>query len=87
LTKLEAREVTMVWVLLVVLYKAPENAVDWNGPWKFGLAQTLEKTFNSETECSNEAAGIIAKLHKQMAVPMRYKCVAFEEGLPEGAPR
>ena len=77
----------MVWVLLVALYTAPPDAVDWNGPWKFGMVKPLEKTFTSEAECGKAATDVIAQLHEGMAVPMRFKCVSFDTGLPEGAPR
>jgi hypothetical protein len=83
----KALEVAVVWVLMIVLYRGPENSVNWNGPWKFGLSKSLEKTFNSEAECGTAALETIAKLHQEMAAPMRYKCVGFDEGLPKGAPR
>jgi hypothetical protein len=76
-----------VWVLVVVIYAAPYNAVDWDGPWNFGMSKVVEKPFKSEAECRNTAIQFIAKMHEGMLAPMRFQCVPFASTLPKAAPR
>ena len=77
----------MVWLLVVMFYAAPDGAVNWDGPWRFGMSKAMERTFSSEAECRNTAIQFIAKMHDGMLAPIRYRCVAVEAGLPRGAPR
>lgn len=77
----------MKWLLVVIIYFAPDNAVDWDGPWRLGEAHVLERQFDSEAECRNTAIQFIAEVHQGMLAPIRYRCVAVEAGLPAGAPR
>lgn len=78
----------MKWVMLLVVYGAPPNAVDWDGPWKPWLSQVKEERFyDSEAECRNEAIQLIGKMHEGMLAPIRSRCIAIEEMLPKGAPR
>jgi hypothetical protein len=76
-----------IWILIITVYAAPSNAVDWDGPWQFGMAQSSEQTFKSEAECRNSAIQLIGKLHQGMLAPIRFECVPFAAGLPKGAPR
>ena len=75
-----------IWLLIVTMYAAPSDAVDWDGPWKFGMARA-GTTFKSEAECRNSAIQLMAKMHEGMLAPMRYACVPFDATLPKGAPR
>ncbi|TMM50251.1 hypothetical protein [Qipengyuania marisflavi] len=77
----------MKWVLIFMIYAAPVDAVDWDGPWTFGSTHLVEEPFNSEAECRNEAVQAIGRIHQGMLAPVRYRCVQVEAGLPEGAPR
>ena len=77
----------MVWLMLFVVYAAPDNAVDWNGPWKFGMSRAADQVFQSEADCRSYAIQFIGKMHQGMLAPMRFKCVAVEASLPKGAPR
>ena len=43
----------MVWLMVFVIYAAPGNAVDWNGPWKFGTSSAADQVFQSEADCRN----------------------------------
>ncbi len=76
-----------VWIMVLIFYAAPSNAVDWNGPWKFGMSRAIERTFQSEAECRNSAIQLIGQMHQGMMAPMRFKCVEVAASLPEGAPR
>jgi hypothetical protein len=76
-----------IWLLVVTIYTAPSsNAVDWDGPWNFGMARA-GSAFKSEAECRNSAIQLIAKMHEGMLAPMRFACVPFDAALPKGAPR
>lgn len=75
------------WILLVIVYAAPPSAVNWDGPWKLGMWQSIDRSFTSEAECRNFAIQFIAKMHEGMLAPMRYNCVRVASTLPRGAPR
>ena len=77
----------MVWILVLIVYAAPPDAVDWNGPWILGMTHLVEGQFRSEAECRNEAIQTIGRLHQGMLAPIRYRCVPVEAGLPEGTQR
>lgn len=77
----------MVYVLLLVFYQAPADAVDWDGPWKIGMTKTIDEPFATEAECRTFAVQLIGKMHQGMLAPMRYSCVPMERTLPKGAPR
>ena len=77
----------MKWLLVIAVYAAPPNAVNWDGPWELGLTKLMDQQFTSEAECRNYAVQFIGKMHQGMLAPMRYRCVPFEAGLPKGAPR
>lgn len=77
----------MVWLLVFVLYQAPANAVDWNGPWKVGITKLSDEQFKSQAECRNFAVQAIGRVHQGMLAPIRFRCVAVDASLPKGAPR
>lgn len=77
----------MKWLLILVVYQAPADAVDWNGPWTYGMTHVVEEQFSSEAECRNEAVQMIGRIHQGMLAPIRYRCVGIPAELPEGAPR
>lgn len=77
----------MIWLLILMVYEAPSNAVDWDGPWKLGMTEIADTKFASEAECRTFAIRLIGKMHDGMLAPMRYRCVAADETLPKGAPR
>lgn len=77
----------MTWLLVIAIYFAPDNAVDWDGPWKLGEQKLLDRHFASEAECRNTAIQLIGSIHQGMIAPIRYECVAMPSGLPKGAQR
>ena len=77
----------MMWLLVFSIYAAPDNATNWDGPWKHGESRVLGSPFRSEAECRNSAIQFIGKMHEGMLAPMRFKCVGIEAALPKGAPR
>lgn len=77
----------MKWLLIIAIYAAPPDAVDWDGPWELGMTKVMDDPFDSEAECRIFAIQFIGKMHEGMLAPMRYRCVPIEAGLPEGAPR
>ena len=77
----------MKWVLVFVIYAAPADAVDWDGPWEIGMTRMVEETFDTEAECRTTAIQTIGRIHQGMLAPIRYRCIPVEAGLPKGAPR
>jgi hypothetical protein len=77
----------MKWLLVIAIYAAPPDAVDWDGPWELGMTKLVDQQFDTEAECRNFAVQLIGRMHEGMLAPMRYRCVGVESGLPEGAPR
>lgn len=77
----------MVWLLVLVVYAAPPDAVDWDGPWDIGMTRVVDTHFKSEAECRNAAIEMIGRLHQGMLAPMRFRCVPVDATLPKGAPR
>ena len=65
----------MVWLLIFIVYQAPPDAVDWDGPWKIGMTKMADTPFKSEAECRNSAIQVIGRMHQGMLAPMRYRCV------------
>ena len=77
----------MKWLLIVAIYAAPPNAVNWDGPWELGMTKSMEKQFDSEAACLNTGISLKAEIQKGMLAPIRVRCVSFEAGLPKGALR
>lgn len=75
------------WLLVLVVYFAPADALDWDGPWEFGVSHLVEETFTTEAECRNSAIERIGRLHQGMLAPVRYRCIEFASDLPKGAAR
>lgn len=77
----------MVWLLVLVVYAAPNNAVNWNGPWEFGMSVQSEGSFATESACRNEAIKRIGRIHQDLLAPIRYHCISVPATLPKNAPR
>lgn len=77
----------MVWIAIFIVYQAPPNAVDWNGPWSFGMTHVADAQYASEAECRSEAVQFIGRMHQGMLAPMRYRCIEVPASLPKGAER
>lgn len=77
----------MKWLLILTIYFAPPDAVDWDGPWKIGVSNVSDETFDDEASCRTEAVQVIGRVHQGMLAPVRYRCVPVEATLPAGAPR
>ena len=77
----------MVWMLLLVVYHAPDNATNWNGPWTFGTPFLDDKQYQSEADCRNAAIQKIGRIHQGMLAPIRYRCVSVPAELQRDASR
>jgi hypothetical protein len=49
----------MIWLLVINIYAAPSDSVNWNGPWNLGTSRLMERSFQSEPECRNTAIQLI----------------------------
>jgi hypothetical protein len=76
-----------VWIVLLVVYSAPPNAVNWSGPWTQGMTMAGKDFFETEADCRNYAISWIGRIHQGMLAPIRFQCVPFPASLPKGAPR
>lgn len=76
-----------MWLLIVALYAAPPDAVNWKGSWELGMTRLSERHFESEVQCLKHGFGIKAKLNEGMLAPVRIHCFKVESGLPAGTPR
>ena len=76
-----------MWLLILMVYVAPSNAVNWKGAWKLGPALVREERFKSEANCLAAGHEIKSNLNKGMLAPVRYQCIRVDAGLPEGATR
>jgi hypothetical protein len=59
------------WMIVMLVYTAPPNAVDWNGPWSKGMTIAGKEFFRTEAECRNEAiiAGPVSQIRRQHFCP------------------
>ena len=77
----------MKWYLVLFIYAAPPDAVNWDGPWEVDLIHAVKDKYDSEAECRNAGVQLIGKLHQGMLAPIRYRCLGMPATLPVGAPR
>ena len=76
-----------MWLLLLVVYTAPPDAVNWSGEWQLGPALVRKERFTNEAHCLNTGSQIKAKLNEGMMVPVRYHCVEVDAWLPSNSQR
>ena len=76
-----------MWFLILSVYVAPPDAVNWKGSWELGMTKMMERRFESELNCINAGKGTKARLNEGMLAPVRFKCVQIASGLPAGASR
>ncbi len=76
-----------MWIMVLAIYGAPPDAVDWDGPWKLFMTKAAETPYASEAACRNDAVEVIGRIHQGMLAPIRFRCVEIEGELPKGAPR
>ena len=76
-----------MWLLIVALYAAPPDAVNWKGSWELGMTKLVEHHFESEAGCLKRGIDIKAKLNEGMLAPVRFHCFKIESGLPTGTAR
>lgn len=76
-----------MWLLILMVYTAPSDAVNWKGSWEFGPAVLREERFRSEANCLDAGYQIKSKLNEGMLAPVRYQCIKADAWLPAGAPR
>ena len=76
-----------MWLLIIALYAAPPDAVNWQGSWELGMTKLVDHHFESEAECLVHGLDIKSKLNEGMLSPVRFHCISISSGLPAGAPR
>ena len=76
-----------MWLLLIVVYVAPPDAVNWKGNWQLGPALVRDERFANEASCLNAGSQIKTKLKEGMLAPVRYHCIKVDAGLPPDVER
>ena len=76
-----------MWLLIIALYAAPPDAINWKGSWEFGMAKLVEHQFENEADCLKQGLEIKATLNEGMLAPVRFHCIEIASGLPSGTPR
>jgi len=76
-----------MWLLILMVYTAPSDAINWKGAWELGPAIIRDERFSSEEDCLTAGHEIKSKLNQGMLAPVRYQCLRADAGLPPGAPR
>lgn len=76
-----------MWLLILMVYTAPSNAVNWKGSWELGHVVLRDERFSSEANCLAAGYEIKSKLNQGMLAPIRYQCIGVDAGLPAGVPR
>jgi hypothetical protein len=75
------------WIAILMIYAAPADAVNWEGPWTRSMVVSGKNFFATEAECRNDTISWIGRIHQDMLAPIRFQCVAFASSLPIGAAR
>ena len=73
-----------MWFLLVAIYTAPPDAVDWQGTWELGITRLMERGFESEADCRIGGDELKANLNEGMLAPVRFHCIKVLSELPAG---
>ena len=76
-----------MWLLLLAIYVAPPDAVDWQGSWELGMTRLIEQHYASEKDCLNAGAKVNSRLNEGMLAPVRYHCIEIPGELPAGVDR
>ncbi len=76
-----------MWLLVVAIYVAPPNAVDWQGSWTLGLTRLDEKHYASEKDCLDAGAKLKSRLNEGMLAPVSYHCLEISGELPAAVAR
>ena len=76
-----------MWLLIVVIYAAPPDAVNWQGSWELGMTKLVERRFSSAATCRSAGREIKGRLNQGMLAPFRFHCMKVASELPAGAPR
>lgn len=76
-----------MWLLILMVYTAPSDAVNWKGAWELGPAVLRDERFSSEANCLAAGMKIKSQINQGMLAPVRYQCIGVDAGLPAGAMR
>ena len=76
-----------MWLLILMVYTAPSDAVNWKGSWELGPVVLKDDRFSSKANCLAAGYKIKSKLNQEILVPVRYQCIGVDAGLPAGVPR
>ena len=84
---LQLSNLNIMWLLIIAIYVAPPDAVNWQGSWELGMTKLAENHFESKAKCLQRGIDIKAKLNEGMLAPVRVHCISIARGLPAGTQR
>ena len=70
-----------MWLLIVAIYVAPPDSINWKGSWELGMTGLMERHFESKATCLESGAGVKTKLNKGMLAPVHTSCIQIPEHL------
>lgn len=76
-----------MWLLILMIYTAPSDSVNWKGSWELGPAVLRDERFSSEADCLAAGMKIKSSLNQGMLAPIRYQCIGVDAELPAGTMR
>ena len=76
-----------MWLLLIAIYVAPPDAVNWQGSWELGITRLMEQHYETEKACLSGGEELKARLNEGMLAPVRFHCIQLPGELPAGIDR
>ena len=76
-----------MWLLVIAIYVAPADAVNWNGSWELGMTRLMEQRYETEAACLSGGEELKARLNEGMLAPVRHHCMEVAGVLPAGIDR
>ena len=70
-----------MWILVILIYFAPSDAVDWQGSYELGIAETHKEHFTSERSCLDKGEAMKTVFNEGALAPFRYQCLAVPSSM------
>ena len=64
-----------MWLLVILVYFAPPDAVDWQGSYELGISRIHQENFTTEKSCQDKGEAIKTVFNEGALAPFRYRCL------------